>query len=350
MTSKKVRKSCLLKTVQVVPPLKTSFATAVQHAVEVLSRATDRRLELEKDSGRYRVLNDFFPPVLKGHPASGSVFAFTMDANMNGVVLDPKAKSYPMKVLAPKRDASERTEFVEGLTWFSVKGNYLAILASRAVSVDVLEDYFSWLLGAAAEASGNLKANAVPYAVRFNNPPKPELRAYDMTNLKSIAFKGGIQSTSEGGASNVNRRDSSRSSFSLFKPIGPAYSALKAFVEACGATLPKFEGADSPETFSNLNVELRVSAPKKLNAQAARAFLQKTAENIRDADDDTLEYRFADGRTLKPSQLIVANELVLDLKEGLPDSVSARRKLNMWLLEQIGQLENPPPSTESFLK
>lgn len=341
MINKKVRKTCLLKKVQVAPPLKTSFEKAVQQAVETLSIASNRRLELEKDSGRYRVLNDFFPPVGRGYPASGSVFAFTMDANMNGVFLDPKAKAYPVKVLAPRRDAGERTEFVEGLTWFSIKDNYLAFLASKAVLIDVLEEYFSWLLSAAAKAEMGLDAAVGPYAVRFVNPPKPELRSYSMTNVKSIVFKGGVQSTSEYSESN-RRREGEHTSFSLFRPIGSAYFALKGLVEACGATLPAFEEADTPESLSNLNVELRVSVGRGKKADAARTFLQKTAESIRDANDDTMEFEFADGRILKPSQLIVTNDIALDLKEGLPDGVQARQKLNAWILEQIRQLENPP--------
>ena len=341
MTNKKVRKTCLLKKVQVAPAFRTTFSKAVQRAVETLSTASKRRLELEKDSGRYRVLNDFFAPVAKGCPASGSVFAFTMDANMNGVVLDPEAKTYPVKVLAPRRDANERTEFVEGLTWFSVKENYLAILASKAVSIDVLEDYFSWLLGAADKAEKGSESEVGSYAVRFVNPPKPELRSYNMANVKGIVFKGGVQSTSEYPETNI-RQKGTHTSFSLFRPIGSAYSALKGLVEACGATLPVFEGADTPETISNLNVELRVSVGRGKKADAARTYLRKTAENIRDANDDTMEFEFADGRILKPSQLIVSNDIALDLTEGLPDGVQARQKLNEWILEQIRQLENPP--------
>lgn len=328
---KTVRKTCILKIAEVTPALGVDFAEAIQNAYAALDRADDRRLLLQDEPRRYRLLNDFFPPFGTVMSARGSLFAFTENQNLNGVVLEPGAGSYPITAFGPPQEGSGRTEFVDGLTWFAAYRNYIAFFTERSVFPSTLEAYFGWLLSEAAKRRGGGDANVL---VLLRDPPRPDLAGFDMTGVSSLVFKEPVRSEVE----TRRRRGGSGSSFVL-KPKGTSFEVLKTLMRGLGATPPSFPGTQSPGQLENLRVEVRFSCLYPNQGGAAMSAMKNAAERIRDAGACGISFRFADGRTLDAEELAISTHMSISATDGLPNTSEAVRKLDEWLMRQVELIE-----------
>ena len=330
---KTIRKTCILKIAEMAPPGNADFAAAIEEAFGTMERAADRRLVLDDSPRRYRLLNDFFAPFGTTRSARGSVFAFTENQNLNGVVLRPNAGSYPMTVLSPPMRGKDRTEFVEGLTWFAAYGNYVAFFTDKAVFPSTLEHYFGWLL---SEAARRRTGEDQTIAVQLRDPPRPELAGYDMTGVSSLEFRESVQ-TSPTAVVSRDRRQAS----GVLKPCGRAFEMLKALMKTFGAQPPRFPEARQPGQLDNLRVEMRVSCLRPQNGGAAVSAMKRTAERIRDAGAGSVSFRFSDGRTIDASDLAISTQMSISSSGGLPNTSEAVRKLDEWLMKQIEYLSLP---------
>ena len=331
--NKSIRKSCILKIADMAPQSDGDFTTTVRKAVETLSKAADRRLVLEEEPRRYRLLNDFFVPAGSIRSTRGSVFAFTENQDLNGVVLRPDVASYPITTFSPPQHGTDRMEFIEGLTWFAAFKNYIAIFTDKAVFPSTLERYFSWLL---SKAAGIESGKDESIAVLFRDPPKPDLSEYDMTGVSSLFFKESMQSDVEIPSSSNTRRRSA-----ILKPKGKAYEMLKTFLKSFGASPPSFMNVQTPEELEDLRVEVRISCLRPKKGGVALAELKRTAEKIRDAGAGNVSFKFSDGRVLDAEDLAVASQMTISAVNGLPNTMEAVRKLDAWMMQQIERLTIP---------
>ena len=335
MMGKSIRKTCILKIADVAPSSGLDFSEAIQNAVEIIDKAAQRRLVLDEEPKRYRLLNDFFPPVGSIRSSRGSVFAFTENQCLNGVVLTPNVDSYPITVLSPPSRGKDRTEFIEGLTWFSVFENYIAFFTDRTVFPSALENYFGWLL---SEATHRRTGNDANIAVAFRDPPKPNLADYDMTGVSSLLFKESMQSVVEIPSSQNRQRNTS-----VVRPTGKAYEVLKAFLKKLGAVPPSFSDVQTPDQLKNLRIEVRISCLRPNDGGAAVSALKRTAEHIRDAGVGNVTFKFADGRVLDANDLAITGSMTIPAENGLPDTREAVQKLDRWMMGQIELLTIPQP-------
>lgn len=331
--NKSIRKTCILKIADMAPWSGSDFTATVQKAVKTLHNAEDRRLVLEEEPRRYRLLNDFFVPTGTVRSTRGSVFAFTENQDLNGVVLRPGVTSYPIATFSPPPHGTDRMEFIEGLTWFASFGNYIAFFTDKTVFPSTLERYFSWLL---SKAAGIVSGKDENIAVLFRDPPKPDLSEYDMTGVSSLFFKESLQSDVEIPASQNTRRRSA-----VLKPKGKAYELLKSLLKSFGALPPSFMGIQTPEQLEDLRVEVRVSCLRPKKGGVALAELKRTAEKIRDAGAGNVSFKFADGRILDAEDLAVASQMTISAVNGLPNTMEAVRKLDAWMMQQIERLVIP---------
>lgn len=329
---KNIRKTCILKIAEMGSG-RGDFAAEVQKAVEELGKAANRRLELDDEPRRWRLLNDFFPPAGEYKTARGSVFAFTENQNLNGVVLSPDADSYPITTLSPPQSGNDRTEFVEGLTWFSAYENYVAFFTDKGVSASTLETYFSWLFTAAARASSS---DAKAVEVSFRDPPKPEFAAYDMTDVSSLVFRGAMESSVE-----IPHGKGGKPMSAVVKPHGKSFEMLKSLMKSFGVSPPRVFGSNDPDQLANIHVELKISCVRPKSGGPAVAMLKETAERIRDAGAGSVAFRFADGRVLTADELAISAQMSISAQNGLPNTFEAVRKLDKWLMNQVELILSP---------
>lgn len=329
----KIKKTCILKRVRMLPRQRDTFATLLESAVGTLATAESRRMEISRDSGRYRLLNDFTPAIAAGASVSGSVFSFTMDANMNGVLLDPNSPAYRITELAPTRTEMEHEEFVEGLTWFTSVGNYIAVLSCRNLQPEVLEDYFSWLLTKAEETRAMERGQTFDgnICVNFSDPVPPALGDYDMSRITAIEYCGTVETEHVANSNAV-------------RPKGRAHETMCGIFRGLGEQLefPNDEYA-SEAAIGPVRVRLSISCPKRALDNGGGEVLRRMADTLKTsaAGSADVQFSFADGRRLDASELKITTELTLSASNKLPNPIEAVRKLDEWMSGQVRLLENP---------
>lgn len=321
---KTIRKSCVLKMVDVAPALDCTFSDAIANAFSVIDKAHERRFAIDKESKRYRILNDCYPPVGNARSCRGSIFAFTEDQDLNGVVLDPNARSYSMKTLRPPRTKEARTEFVEGLTWFAVHENTIAFFTDRAVSTEILEEYFSWFLTSAYRKSRN--DSSVHFQVLFRNPPNPDLSNYDMTGVSGLVYVDSFRP--EAGAS--GRAQSEEQGF-VFGSSGRKWR----FSDMFGASVPEMATVNDIFQREDLKIELKISRSGRSLGERQGFILQRIAESLRNTASGNISFRFSDGRVLNAASLEHSTVMSFSSENGIPETATVVRRLDEWLMKRI---------------
>lgn len=309
------------KLAKIMPGQGKDFKTLVAEAYKATA-AVDRRFEIETDSDRYRVLNSLEELGRDKDAWAASVFAFTMDANMNAAEVSAHGKSYPISVFAPPRDAKKRLEFVEGLIWIAALRDYVAIMANRAISNKVLEEYFSWAIGRHLGST---------VSVAFVDPEKPSLRGYDMTKVKSMVIDNNID---------IGEQRKTEKSVGQYAVKGSGWDVLKSVFKSLGREPPDLTLARG-ETLDRLKVSVIIKAVMQGNYASSAKIVTKIAEAFRDLDDPPVSFEFSDGRSLKLGDLRIGQTMRVTCINDLPDAYETQKKLEAWLRSQVTAIENP---------
>ncbi len=329
--SQKQQKTFHLKVAHITPPQEENFTTLVNGAWQKLTTAKQRSYRVNKDSDQYKVLNDLKDMDIsdKSKVISCPLFAFTLDANQNAAEISSDAKTYPITVLAPQRDAAKRLEFIEGLVWMCATKNYVAFMANKMITHNVLEEYFSWLFS---------KLTGKTIAVTFSDPNKPKLKNYNMTNVTRLTLAPPINLE---GSNNKPKNDEEKHCFKFGKRT---YDMVQTLLAACGAQMPDLS-ADGPNDFAQLDLSVILRVIRRNDYANSAAVVRKIAEAFRDVENPPVKFKFADGRTLDLKELRISRVMSISCINGIPDVKETQQALYRWLMEQIKQLDNPKKRT-----
>lgn len=322
MSIEKLAKTFHLKQVVITPKMPSDFKTLLFSAWNTLTDASDRAHKIATDSEHYRVLNDLIEMGIDKSVVSAPVFAFTLNANQNAVTIQKKVRSFDVSVLAPQRDSKKHQEFVEGLVYVAVKTNFIAIMANKAISFKTLEDYFSWLLTASTGKT---------VAVSFQDPPKPELKKYNMDDIKSVIFDGRVMTEEHRSQSGARMK---------VRTIGVAAQAIKDLIKALGANPIEF-APEKVGDFDNLEVSVVMRFIKRGNYHNASLAVQKIAETFRDLEPPPpVSFEFGDGRKLDVSSFRVSAVNSVPCENNIPVSYEVTKMLFQWLQKQVINIES----------
>lgn len=323
MSTEKLPKSFHLKQVVITPAQTADFKSLIVGAWNKLTEARSRSHKVSADSEQYRVMNHLEELGLGNKVAAASVFAFTMNANQNAVELQQKVRSFNVSVLAPPRDDKKRLEFIEGLIYLATKKNYIAIMANRAISFKTLEEYLSWLLS---------KSTGQTLAVSLIDPPKPDLKDYDMNNVTSIVFNGHVMTE--------QRRDSGGARTKV-QSFGVAREAIDGLFKSLGGTPPVLP-AEKAGDLDMLEVSVSVTVKRRGDYHNAGLAARKIAESMRDLEKTPpVSFGFGDGRKLDVANFRVHCSLRVPCENDIPNAYESMKLLHEWLNQQVTNIENP---------
>ena len=300
-----------------------SLYELLRNAVEVFPMANDRKMEIEENSERYRVLNDWRFIGDNEDVCLASVFGFTLNANENAVVLKTDQKSFPVEVLAPKRDAQHHQEFVEGLVWMGVKDNYLAIMTSQSVSFSMLEGYLSDLFSRALEKT---------ISIKFVDPTIPRYGDCDLSTVKKLTISNTISAKE---SLKSTQRNSIRKHF---VPEGGGWQILKTLCDVLGVRPPRMS-LSNEHALDQIDVDVIISTRRPSIADGNQVdALAKVAEVFKDMEEPPIEVEFSDGRKLSLTDYRITKRFKIPSQNKIPKVGDVCVALSKWLLEQIGNM------------
>lgn len=300
-----------------------TFYNLVRNAVTMLPMANDRKLELDEDSECYRVLNDWRYLGVNDEVCIVSVFGFTMNANENAVILQNNQQSFPIAVLAPKRDERRHEEFIQGLVWMGIKDNYVTIMTSQSVSFGILEEYFSGLFSRVAN-------NTI--RVDFVDPQIPKFGDCDMSTAKRLIISNEI-TVSE------TRQNSQQGSIrKSYKPGGGGWGVVKAVCDALGTRPPRLR-LTNEHALDQIDVSVVISS-KRMSADSGVQLdaIEKVANAFKDVENPPIAVEFQDGRRLSLSAYRITKRFTIPAVNKIPKMEEVGRLLDGWLRKQIGNL------------
>lgn len=332
MASKKTQsKTFHLKEVVITSEDPTgTFTDLVHGAWTTFTTAKGRSYRVKPDSERHKVLNDLSEMVPVPRHIAGPIFSYTLNANMNAADIRSGARrTYPISVLAPPRDEKRRLEFVEGLVYFCATGNYFAFMANKTITLETLEEYFSWLLTKHVKKTVN---------VSFRDPPKPELKNYDMAGVKALTFQSPIRVGTTEENKSLSQSSGAVLKHEFYKTEGPAATLLEKFVSSLGATMPDL-GLEKLNDLDQLEICVSLKLKRKGEYAKSAAAIRKVAEAFRNIEKPPVEFLFKDGRKLNVADLRIAQTMSVPCQNDIPVEKETLVKLHTWMTEQIVRVE-----------
>lgn len=321
----KVSRSCYLKKVVITRTSNsnTPRKTLCEYLKDVFTRfhkANDRKLQLKEDEERYRVMNDWKFLGEEEDVCAASIFAFTYNANQNAAVLSSNDDSFPIEVLAPRRDPEHHQEFVEGLAWFATSKDHIAIMAAQTVSFTAIEEYLGWIIG-------RLLGETV--SVAFVEPQHISLQNCTMDNVRRIKLRSGID-VKESFGSDRSRRS--------FKASGRGWDVIKAVFGAFNKRPPRLPLA-SEDALDQIDIDVILSAhrtqskPGRLNDA-----LDRFADSFKDIEDPPVDIEFKDGRIVSLTEYRVKKIFQVEAENSImkPDAVC--EILHQWLISHLANI------------
>ena len=286
-------------------------------------KADSRKHRLSEDSDRFRVMNDWEFLGSKKDVCAASIFAFTMNANQNAVELAPNCNSFPISQLAPNRNDKQHQEFVEGLVWFAVLGNYMAIMTNQAVSFSVLEDYLSWIITKACEYT---------VSVSIEEPQRVSLRNCDMSNASKIVISNGMS------VEPVQRNnDKGRK---ILRAAGHGWKVFTAICNVLNCKPPRLP-IESENALDLIDVDVVISAHRAKSEPGRMAdAIERMANTFKDVPNAPVRVKFSDGREVSLDEYRVKKTFQIEADNKIPRAASVCALLDSWLRAQVGAINS----------
>lgn len=323
--SEKISRSCYLKKVVITRTGNRNAPrkTLCEYLKEVFVRfhkANDRKLQLDEDEDRYRVMNDWRFLGEHEEMCAASIFAFTYNANQNAAVLSSDDDSFPIEVLAPQREPEHHQEFVDGLAWFATSKDHIAIMAAQSVSFTAIEEYLGWIIG-------RLLGETV--SISFTEPQHVDIQNCSMDNVKRISLRSGID-VKESFNSDRSRRS--------FKASGRGWEVVKAVFGAFNKRPPRLP-LSGEDALDQIDIDVVLSAhrtqakPGRLNDA-----LDRFADSFKDIDDPPVDIEFKDGRKISLTEYRVKKTFQVESENKImkPDAVC--EQLYNWLTSHLANI------------
>lgn len=314
--SEKVSRTLTLKVARCTPDVGRSLSDLLIEAYRAAPYAADRQMELGENTGRYRVLNVMN---CRRNVCVGVICGYTRDANQNAVDIAANNRSYPISVLAPQRDAQRHLEFVEGLVYIAVLDNYVALMTQQSITHGMIEEFLAWFIN---------RHTAQDVVIALDDPQRPDLRNYDMSNAKSLVFRNDVSVSPSQYRGSVS-----------YRATGAGWSVIETVMRALGREPPDFGELRTEHDLDQLSVEVRISAKRLRSGSPSRHDAMETIANaLRDVENPPVTFLFKDGTRITLSEYRVAKRVELPSINKIPDSNAARIEIDKWIREQVRAL------------
>lgn len=317
-----LKKAVITKAKSSGEPVKT-LKEYLEMVFATYPKADSRKYQLDADSERYRVMNDWKFLGAAKDVCAASVFAFTMNANQNAVELSSDLESFPISQLAPIRDKKKHQEFVEGLVWFAALDNYMAIMTNQAVSFSALEEYLQWIIGRVCGES---------VAVSLAEPKRIDFRECDMSQAKRIVISNSIDVKPAERQADTKKQ--------AYHASGRGWNVLKAIYKALGKNPPRLP-LHNENALAQIDVDVIISARRfKSGTGRLPDAVERLADSFKDVPNPPIAIEFTDGRKVSLEEYRVKKTFQIESDNKIPKVTSVCALLNEWLRTQVGLINS----------
>lgn len=272
----------------------------------------------------------------------GVLVQYAPGTNAVLVVDDADAGALTMEqMVAPLTDDGKRRELPEGMLFFAVLDNHVAIMQSTAMRSDHLEKHLQWLLHQSSAMQGTTTVQLT------DQPPRQTIEMVRTNPVKSVSIGGGFAplsalqppagnaaSTAVGSATPVTTTSSvtAVASHGEARPNAenPVWSALKSLIGPSAASRLNLDELNE----SNIEYSLRITYKRSTTEEGERA-LETIGMALRNTEEVDCTVKLKDGSTIRGADLKLAGSIKVTLYDGSPTPTDVYEAMRSWLLQKI---------------
>lgn len=303
---------------------------ALQGALDALPTVGERREGVSQggDSHTWRVVGQFR---VETHFVFGVLMRYVPGLNPAYVVDDEGARLLTVEqYAAPATEEGLRRELVEGMLFFAVTENHLAMLQTLQLRSGQLEQHLQWLLHHGRQvASDN--------TLRLLDQPPPEVRerlvhqSVKEINIGGDLFdpapavrfggrQGGAPAPAEERSITASHRATDPLMWGLIRQLLPQDTAARLNVD-------DLAGAD-------LEYTLRVTY-KRSTTQEGQRIMDSIGSAFRHAEGVDAKVLLVGGGEFKGDELRITGTVNVDSVDGIPVADNVFEELRTWLLDKV---------------
>ena len=255
----------------------------------------------------------------------GNLLVYSPDRNQALLTVSPDALEVDVKQMAPPEIGGQRTEFLQSILYFAVRGNHVVVLQSAALRARALEAYLNWLLSADPSLLG--EDNGVFLSDEPSNTMRDQVRARGVKAVR-LAFPLETQSKQYRDKALAPTRERTR-----FRPSG---SALTILSNLLGTDWFQDLNLEDSLDDSRLKVVVEVTYDRR-TTDAGQGLLDGVAMSFRNLDEDEAIIKLNHGGKLKGNDLKIYGSITVNTYGGLIDQSDLYPKMHTWLMEKLEQ-------------
>lgn len=261
-----------------------------------------------------------FQVIAQHYPVKGGVagiFASFEHGTSAVSILDtPASEMLRLEQLqAPKSDDGTPREWVDGLMYFYVFGDFVILIQSSTVRSRRLEEHLSWLLKEEGATVG-------PSVVLADQPTGNAARMIKEHHVKAIRVGGSLLEASK---DQVKADVPGKATVSLSGKI------LSGIREMLGQDAG-FNWADGLD--GNLKAWLHITYTRT-TTESAHRLLDKIGTAFRNADDLETELELTDGQTISNDDMRLRKRIGIEANEGVLIADKAFEAMHTWFKELV---------------
>ena len=255
----------------------------------------------------------------------GNLLVYSPDRNQALLTVSPDASELDVQQVAPPEINGQRTEFLESILYFGIRGNHIVILQSAALRARALETYLNWLLSQDHNPLG--EGNGLFLSDEPSNQIRRKVKA---TGVKSarLAFPLRAEATETGLDVGEQARGRAR-----FSPTGSASNILS---DLLGVHWFRDLRLDDSLDDSRLKVVVEVTYDRH-TTDSGQGLLDGIALSFRNLDEEEALIRLNRGGRLKGDDLKIFGPISVKTYGGLVDQGDLYPKMHTWLMEKFEQ-------------
>lgn len=263
---------------------------------------------------RFRVIGQHYP-VKKAF--GGILVSYEPGSKTASLINDPSATQMTLDHFsAPSTTEGQAREWVEGLLFFLVIGDYLVFIQSTSVRQEQLEEHLGWLLSENSDS---------PVIVTLKDkPPSDVEKLIQRHHVKTLVLDGALMS---GTTETTAGKES-------MKVEGPMLEMIKGALKGHNHGFHWNDGLEG-----NLEARLELTF-KRSTTEPAQRLLDNVATTLRNLDGVDCELILGNGDKITRDQLRSTTKRNIESKDGVLSPMSAFDEMYFWIdsLAQSGQL------------
>lgn len=285
---------------------KETLQELIQASIKALPKAKKRREVIGGTEDYYRLINNF--SVVDG-AFCGVMVAYESGTNALTLSEEEDAETYTIEQLAPPAQDGKRREFLDGLLFFAIRSNHVAVIQSQSLRSAEFEQHLLWLIK---------QASKVNQGVLFSLDDSISKRVVEkikQQHVKTIQIGGPLVVAKDAGGHvlDYEQRSSKKQSFTI-GGFGPD------LLNALGRRLPKsLKFKDALD--ENIKLSLQIQYIRSVSDKGQQ-LLDTLAIALRNHDGSDTKLILNDGSEVTGEHLKLTANLKLTTINGvvLPDS------------------------------